>query len=134
MRPNVRRCTANGVVAIAAEVDYQIAKAYFHPRAVLVGHEPRTSTPSPLFCLFFTDSEQRRSELGSLYTGSLEDCRSLIADCDVKEGDFFIPKFDTYPRRRYIPVPLRAARTLIEGKIAQTGAHREALVERMVGS
>ncbi len=134
MKPNVRRCVANGVIAISAEVDYQIAKAYYHPRAVLVGYESKSSIPGPLFCLFFTDSEQRRQELGSLYTGSIADCESLIADCVVRSGEFFIPKYDSYPRTRYIPVPLDAARALIEGKVAQVGMHRDALVEKAIGT
>lgn len=90
--PKLRRCESNGVVAIVTEYDYQMWWVYVHQRDKLL--EPSREgerRASPQYCMFFTDNPLRRELLGSLVTGSLEDCRELIRNCEVRDAYLFIP-------------------------------------------
>ena len=114
-KPKIRQCESNGVVAIAAEIDFREWWLYEHPRSVLAGRgEADERRAMPRLTMFFTDNPSRQEALGELITGSMDDHAKLICGCEVEAAYLFIPKFDD-PRHGFIPVSLEAAFRLVKG-------------------
>lgn len=115
-KPKVFRCESNGVVAIVAEIDYREWWMFTHARAVIAGSgEPNERRARPHLTMFFTDNARRRDMLGSLITGSRNDCEKLIRECEVEDAYLFIPGISD-PSHGFIPITLSAAHALIKDK------------------
>lgn len=114
-RPIIHVWTRNGVTAVCADTDYQIAAAEWERLTEAFWTIP---CPQPRLVAYFTDDEVLKGVLGLYGTGTMADYENIAKECSVRKSEIFIwksPKFESVHSRSF-PLDLSTLKELIFGK------------------
>lgn len=100
-RPIIHVWNHDGVTAVCADEDYQLASRQNDRRILILGQR---RIPNPDLIAYFSNDSQKEKDLYDFFTGSMQNYEDLVKRCQVQESKLFIPR-NMHPSKAFYRTP-----------------------------